>query len=88
VVRSTGRENGHVLFIAAALSIFPAGDLFPSCRPLPEKVDWRACRRRFEADSYEPQCADQAYPSLLATEGIAIEFGEDAIDELADIACG
>jgi ATP-dependent HslUV protease ATP-binding subunit HslU len=84
-------KTDHVLFIAAgAFHISKPADLIPELQGrFPIRVELASLSKDdLKQILTEPANAlIKQYTSLLATEGIAIEFGEDAIDELADIAC-
>ena len=84
-------KTDHVLFIAAgAFHVSEAVRPDPrAAGPLP---DPRRARRRSADDDFvriltEPKNAlTQQYAALLATEGVTIEFTDDAVDEIARIA--
>ncbi len=84
-------KTDHVLFIAAgAFHISKPSDLIPELQGrFPIRVELASLSKDdLKQILTEPANAlIKQYTSLLATEGIAIDFGEDAIDELADIAC-
>jgi ATP-dependent HslUV protease ATP-binding subunit HslU len=84
-------KTDHVLFIAAgAFHISKPADLIPELQGrFPIRVELASLSKDdLKQILTEPANAlIKQYTSLLATEGIAIDFGEDAIDELADIAC-
>lgn len=84
-------KTDHVLFIAAgAFHISKPSDLIPELQGrFPIRVELASLSKEdLKQILTEPANALlKQYTSLLATEGIAIDFGEDAIDELAEIAC-
>jgi ATP-dependent HslUV protease ATP-binding subunit HslU len=84
-------KTDHILFIAAgAFHISKPSDLIPELQGrFPIRVELGSVSKDdLKQILTEPANAlIKQYTSLLATEGIAIDFGEDAIDELADIAC-
>ncbi len=84
-------KTDHVLFIAAgAFHISKPADLIPELQGrFPIRVELASLSKEdLKRILTEPANAlIKQYTSLLATEGIAIEFAEDAIDELAEIAC-
>ena len=83
-------KTDHMLFIASgAFHVAKPSDLLPELQGrLPIRVELRALdARRF------PPHPDRAgsslikqYMALLATEGVTLDFSEDAIDAIADIA--
>jgi ATP-dependent HslUV protease ATP-binding subunit HslU len=83
-------KTDHILFIAAgAFHVAKPSDLIPELQGrFPIRVELQALGRDdFVRILREPQNAlIKQYKALLATEGIALEFTDDAIDELADIA--
>jgi ATP-dependent HslUV protease ATP-binding subunit HslU len=84
-------KTDHVLFIAAgAFHISKPSDLIPELQGrFPIRVELASLSKEdLKRILTEPANAlIKQYTSLLATEGIAIDFAEDAIDELAEIAC-
>ncbi len=84
-------KTDHVLFIAAgAFHVSKPSDLIPELQGrFPIRVELtNLSKEDFRQILTEPANAlIKQYISLLETEGIKIEFSEDAIDELADIAC-
>ena len=84
-------KTDHVLFIAAgAFHLSKPSDLIPELQGrFPIRVELASLSKEdLKQILTEPANALlKQYTSLLATEGIAIDFGEDAIDELAEIAC-
>jgi len=83
-------KTDHILFIAAgAFHVAKPSDLIPELQGrFPIRVELQALSRDdFVRILREPQNAlIKQYKALLATEGIDLEFTDDAIDELADIA--
>jgi len=84
-------KTDRVLFIAAgAFHISKPSDLIPELQGrFPIRVELTSLSKEdFRQILTEPANAMiKQYTSLLETEGIKIDFSEDAIDELADIAC-
>jgi len=84
-------KTDRILFIAAgAFHISKPSDLIPELQGrFPIRVELASLSKDdLKQILTEPANAlIKQYTSLLATEGITIEFGEDAIDEIADIAC-
>ncbi|MCX7780848.1 MAG: ATP-dependent protease ATPase subunit HslU [Negativicutes bacterium] len=84
-------KTDHILFIAAgAFHISKPSDLIPELQGrFPIRVELSSLSREdFRQILIEPANALlKQYKSLLLTEGIEIQFTEDAIDELAEIAC-
>lgn len=84
-------KTDHVLFIAAgAFHISKPSDLIPELQGrFPIRVELtNLSKSDFKQILTEPANAlIKQYVCLLGTEGIIVEFGDDAIDELADIAC-
>jgi ATP-dependent HslUV protease ATP-binding subunit HslU len=83
-------KTDHILFIAAgAFHVSKPSDLIPEMQGrFPIRVELQALGKDdFVRILCEPQNAlIKQYKALLATEGIALEFTDDAIDELASIA--
>ena len=83
-------KTDHILFIAAgAFHVAKPSDLIPELQGrFPIRVELQALSRDdFVRILREPQNAlIKQYKALLATEGIDLEFTDDAIEELADIA--
>jgi ATP-dependent HslUV protease ATP-binding subunit HslU len=83
-------KTDHVLFIAAgAFHISKPSDLIPELQGrFPIRVELASLTKEdFIKILTEPANAlSKQYTLLLGTEGIAVEFGEDAIDEIAEIA--
>lgn len=84
-------KTDHILFIAAgAFHISKPSDLIPELQGrFPIRVELESLSKEdFKQILIEPQNAlIKQYKALLQTEGIEIQFTEDAIDELAEIAC-
>jgi len=84
-------KTDHILFIAAgAFHISKPSDLIPELQGrFPIRVELtNLSKEDFKQILTEPANAlIKQYTSLLETEGIKIQFSEDAIDELAEIAC-
>jgi ATP-dependent HslUV protease ATP-binding subunit HslU len=83
-------KTDHILFIASgAFHIAKPADLLPELQGrLPIRVELRALSREdFRRILTEPKaCLINQYVALMATEGLTLEFTEDAIDAIADIA--
>jgi ATP-dependent HslUV protease ATP-binding subunit HslU len=83
-------KTDHILFIAAgAFHVSKPSDLIPEMQGrFPIRVELHALGKDdFVRILREPQNALlKQYKALLATEGIGLEFTDDAIDELANIA--
>ncbi|MEM9591053.1 MAG: ATP-dependent protease ATPase subunit HslU [Pseudomonadota bacterium] len=83
-------KTDHILFIASgAFHIAKPADLLPELQGrLPIRVELRALTREdFRRILTEPKaCLINQYVALMKTEGVALEFTEDAIDAIADIA--
>lgn len=84
-------KTDHILFIAAgAFHVSKPSDLIPELQGrFPIRVELTSLSKEdFRQILTEPANAlIKQYISLLETEGIKVEFTDDAIDELADIAC-
>jgi len=84
-------KTDHVLFIAAgAFHLSKPSDLIPELQGrFPIRVELTSLSKEdFRQILTEPTNAlVKQYISLMATEGIKIEFTDDAIDELAEAAC-
>jgi ATP-dependent HslUV protease ATP-binding subunit HslU len=84
-------KTDHILFIAAgAFHTSKPSDLIPELQGrFPIRVELTSLTKDdFRQILTEPANAlIKQYICLLETEGIKIEFSEDAIDELAEIAC-
>jgi ATP-dependent HslUV protease ATP-binding subunit HslU len=83
-------KTDHILFIASgAFHLAKPSDLLPELQGrLPIRVELRALTRDdFRRILTEPEASlIKQYVALLATEGVQLEFTEDAIDALADVA--
>jgi ATP-dependent HslUV protease ATP-binding subunit HslU len=83
-------KTDHMLFIASgAFHVAKPSDLVPELQGrLPIRVELRALSvDDFKRILTEPDAALTAqYRALLATEGVELEFGDDAITRLAEIA--
>ncbi len=83
-------KTDHILFIASgAFHVSSPSDLLPELQGrLPIRVELRALNKDdFKRILTEPKaCLTKQYVALLATEGVDIEFHEDGIDAIADIA--
>lgn len=84
-------KTDHVLFIAAgAFHMAKPSDLIPELQGrFPIRVELKSLRKEdFEKILTEPRNALlKQYEALLATEGVAITFCDDAIARLAQLAC-
>jgi ATP-dependent HslUV protease ATP-binding subunit HslU len=83
-------KTDHILFIASgAFHIAKPSDLLPELQGrLPIRVELRALTRDdFVRILTEPKaCLINQYVALMQTEGVELEFTEDAIGAIADIA--
>ena len=83
-------KTDHILFIASgAFHVAKPSDLLPELQGrLPIRVELNALTQEdFRRILREPKASlIKQYIALMATEGVALEFTEDAIDALADIA--
>ena len=83
-------KTDHILFIASgAFHISKPSDLLPELQGrLPIRVELRALTRDdFVRILTETEASlIKQYVALLATEGVTLEFTDDAIDAIADIA--
>ncbi|MCI0546434.1 MAG: ATP-dependent protease ATPase subunit HslU [Candidatus Rokubacteria bacterium] len=83
-------RTDHILFIAAgAFHVAKPADLIPELQGrFPIRVELEPLTRDdFVRILSEPQNAlIRQYTELLRTEGVALAFGEDAVDAVADIA--
>jgi ATP-dependent HslUV protease ATP-binding subunit HslU len=83
-------KTDHILFIASgAFHIAKPSDLLPELQGrLPIRVELNALTRDdMRRILTEPEASlIKQYVALLATEGVTLEFGDDAIDALADVA--
>ena len=84
-------KTDHVLFIAAgAFHMAKPSDLIPELQGrFPIRVELKSLRKEdFEKILTEPQNALlKQYKAMLATEGVELEFKDDAIARLAQLAC-
>jgi len=84
-------KTDHVLFIAAgAFHTSKPSDLIPELQGrFPIRVELTSLSKEdFRQILTEPANAlIKQYISLLQTEGVTLDFSDDAIDELAEIAC-
>ena len=84
-------RTDHVLFIAAgAFHTAKPSDLIPELQGrFPIRVELKSLQKEdFQRILTEPQNALlKQYKALLATEGVSLEFADDAIDRLAQLAC-
>jgi len=83
-------KTEHILFIASgAFHIAKPSDLLPELQGrLPIRVELNALSRDdMRRILTEPEASlIKQYVALLQTEGVTLEFGDDAIDALADVA--
>ncbi|MDB5620461.1 ATP-dependent protease ATPase subunit HslU [Tardiphaga sp.] len=83
-------KTDHILFIASgAFHIAKPSDLLPELQGrLPIRVELNALSRDdMRRILTEPEASlIKQYVALLATEGVTLEFADDAIDALADVA--
>ena len=83
-------KTDHILFIASgAFHISKPSDLLPELQGrLPIRVELQALTRDdFRRILTEPEASlIKQYVALLATEGVTLDFSEDAIDAIANIA--
>jgi ATP-dependent HslUV protease ATP-binding subunit HslU len=83
-------KTDHILFIASgAFHIAKPSDLLPELQGrLPIRVELNALTRDDMCRILtEPEASlIKQYVALLQTEGVKLEFGDDAIDALADVA--
>ncbi|HZT26808.1 MAG TPA: ATP-dependent protease ATPase subunit HslU [Pseudolabrys sp.] len=83
-------KTDHILFIASgAFHISKPSDLLPELQGrLPIRVELAALTRDdFRRILTEPEASlIKQYVALMATEGVTLDFSEDAIDAIADIA--
>jgi ATP-dependent HslUV protease ATP-binding subunit HslU len=85
-------KTEHILFIASgAFHIAKPSDLLPELQGrLPIRVELNALSRDdMRRILTEPEASlIKQYIALLQTEGVTLEFSDDAIDALADVAVG
>jgi ATP-dependent HslUV protease ATP-binding subunit HslU len=83
-------KTDHILFIASgAFHLAKPSDLLPELQGrLPIRVELKALDRTdLRRILTEPEASlVKQYRALLATEGVGLEFGDDAIDEIALLA--
>ena len=83
-------KTDHILFIASgAFHISKPSDLLPELQGrLPIRVELKALSRDdFRRILTEPEASlIKQYVALLGTEGVTLDFSEDAIDAIADVA--
>jgi ATP-dependent HslUV protease ATP-binding subunit HslU len=83
-------KTDHILFIASgAFHIAKPSDLLPELQGrLPIRVELQALTRDdFRRILTEPEASlIKQYVALLQTEGVKLEFADDAIDAIADVA--
>ena len=83
-------KTDHILFIASgAFHVSKPSDLLPELQGrLPIRVELRALTKDdFRRILTEPKASlIKQYVALMKTEGVALDFSEDAIDAIADIA--
>jgi ATP-dependent HslUV protease ATP-binding subunit HslU len=83
-------KTDHVLFIASgAFHLAKPADLLPELQGrLPIRVELKALTRQdFRRILTEPEASlIRQYKALIATEGVTLDFTEEAIDEIARLA--
>jgi len=83
-------KTDHILFIASgAFHVAKPSDLLPELQGrLPIRVELRALEKDdFKRILLEPETSlVKQYVALMATEGVELEFTDDAVDRLAGIA--
>ncbi len=83
-------KTDHVLFIASgAFQLAKPSDLLPELQGrLPIRVELKPLTREdFRRILTEPEASlIKQYKALLATEGVMLDFSDDAVDELAALA--
>ena len=83
-------KTDHILFIASgAFHVAKPSDLLPELQGrLPIRVELQALTRDdFRRILTEPEASlIKQYTALMEAEGVTLEFSEDAIEELADLA--
>ncbi len=83
-------KTDHILFISSgAFHVAKPSDLLPELQGrLPIRVELRALTKDdFKRILTEPEASlIKQYVALLGTEGVTLEFSDDAIDALADVA--
>ena len=83
-------KTDHILFIASgAFHVAKPSDMLPELQGrLPIRVELSALTKAdFQRILTEPEASlIRQYTELLKTEGVTLEFGEDAIDAIAELA--
>jgi ATP-dependent HslUV protease ATP-binding subunit HslU len=83
-------KTDHILFIASgAFHLAKPSDLLPELQGrLPIRVELKALTREdLKRILIEPEASlIKQYKALLATEGVTLDFAEEAIDEIASLA--
>jgi len=83
-------KTDHILFVASgAFHVSKPSDLLPELQGrLPIRVELRALEKEdFRRILTETEASlIKQYIALMKTEGVELSFGDDAIDEIADIA--
>ena len=83
-------KTDHILFVASgAFHVSKPSDLLPELQGrLPIRVELRALEKEdFRRILIEPEASlIKQYIALMETEDVPLEFGDDAIDAIADIA--
>jgi len=83
-------QTDHILFIASgAFHVTSPSDMLPELQGrLPIRVELRALTEEdFRRILREPKASlIKQYVALMGTEGVELEFADDAIDEIARIA--
>ena len=87
---STGPKTDHILFIASgAFHLAKPADLLPELQGrLPIRVELAALTREdFRRILTEPEASlITQYKALMGTEDLSLDFTEDAVDALAELA--
>jgi ATP-dependent HslUV protease ATP-binding subunit HslU len=85
-------KTDHILFIASgAFHLSKPSDLLPELQGrLPIRVELKSLTRDdLRRILTEPEASlSKQYIALMATEGVVLEFSDDAIDAIADVAVG
>ncbi|MCX7932084.1 MAG: AAA family ATPase, partial [Rhodovarius sp.] len=83
-------KTDHILFVASgAFHLAKPSDLLPELQGrLPIRVELKALTREdFRRILTEPEHSlIKQYVALMATEGVTLEFTEDAVEAIADLA--
>jgi ATP-dependent HslUV protease ATP-binding subunit HslU len=83
-------RTDHILFVASgAFHLSKPSDLLPELQGrLPNRVELKALEKKdFKRILVEPEASlIKQYKALMKTEEVNLEFTEDAIDRLADMA--